>query len=62
MAENQKVPRANISLTGDNVKLLRKLQAKLQVKHGPMNVSLADTVVIALDKLDAELATEFNNI
>ena len=61
MAQNQEIPRANISLTGDSVKLLRKLQDKLQIKHGPMKISLADTVVIALDKLDDVLEAEFNN-
>lgn len=55
MAQNQEILRSNISLTGDSHKLLRKVQAKLQVKHEPVNISLADVVIVALTKLDAEL-------
>lgn len=47
--------RANVSLTGDGATLLRRLHKQLQEKHQPMNVSLADTIVIALAKLDADL-------
>lgn len=47
--------RVNVSLIGDNALLLRKLQAELQAKHRPMNISLADTVAMALAKLDADI-------
>lgn len=58
MTQNQDVPtleRANVSLTGDNAKLIRQLQAMLQVKHEPVNISLTDVVVVALTKLKTEL-------
>ena len=58
MAQNQEIPtldRANVSLTGDNAKLIRQLQAMLQVKHEPVNISLTDVVVVALTKLKTEL-------
>lgn len=50
-----KEARANVSLTGSNAVLLRRLHSQLQEKHQPMNISLADTIVMALAKLDAEL-------
>lgn len=58
MTQNQEIPtndRANVSLTGDNAKLIRQLQAILQVKHEPVNISLTDVVVVALTKLKTEL-------
>ncbi len=55
MAQNQEISRSNISLTGESSKLLRKVQAKLQRKHEPVNISLTDAVIVALTKLDAEL-------
>lgn len=58
MAQNQEISRSNVSLTGDGSKLLRKVQAKLQVKHEPVNISLADAVIVALTKLDTELDAE----
>lgn len=58
MAQNQEILRSNISLTGDGSKLIRKVQAKLQVKHDPVNVSLADVVIVALTLLDNELDDE----
>lgn len=60
MTQNQEMPtieRANVSLTGDNAKLIRQLQAMLQVKHEPVNISLTDVVVVALTKLKTELDT-----
>ena len=58
MSQSPQMPkegRANVSLTGSNAALLRKLHSQLQEKHQPMNISLADTIVIALSKLDADL-------
>ena len=61
MAQNQEISRSNISLIGDSSKLLRKVQAKLQLKHHPVTISLADVVTVALDKLDAVLDAELEN-
>ena len=58
MAQNQEnlpTNRANVSLTGDHAKRIRRLQAILQVKHEPVTITLADVVVIAIAKLEAEL-------
>lgn len=54
--QTPKEGRANVSLTGDNATLLRKLHKQLQEKHQPMNISLADTIIVALALLDAELS------